>query len=144
MIDENADKKGQNSGNDENDDHGEVTENQRRNLVNVLQNNISLSSENLEGMSEVRKMMIKNITEMAEHGLYEEVNGFKKVDKNLLKDWAIKVNHVLKEIKSVNMTETNRLIRACVIFVGTKVGLKPNQRKKMQLKKNTTANTRVE
>ena len=35
--------------------------------------------------------MIKNIIEIAEHNLDENVNGFKKVDKNLLKDWTMKV-----------------------------------------------------
>ena len=47
----------------------------------------------------------------------------------MLKDWTMKVNAFLKEIISDNITETNRLTRACVIFVGKKVGLKPNQRR---------------
>ena len=47
--------------------------------------NVYLSFENVEGMSEEKKIMIKNI-EIAEHNLDEEVNGFKKVDRNLLKD----------------------------------------------------------
>ena len=71
--------------------------------------------------------MIINI-EIAEHNLDEEVNGFKKVDRNSLEDWTIKENDILKEIKSDN-TETNRLIRACAIFVGRKVDLKSNQRR---------------
>ena len=41
----------------------------------------------------------------------------------------MKVNAFLTEIISDNVTETNRLTRACVIFVGKKVGLKPNQRR---------------
>ena len=53
----------------------------------------------------------------------------KKVDRNLLKDWTMKVNAFLTEIKSDKITETNRLIRACVIFVGKKVGFKPYQQK---------------
>ena len=32
-------------------------------------------------------------------------------------------------IISENITETNRLIRACAIFMGRKVGLKPKQRR---------------
>lgn len=36
-------------------------------------------------MSEKEKIMIKN-TEIAEHNLDEEVNGFKKLDRSLLKD----------------------------------------------------------
>ena len=41
----------------------------------------------------------------------------------------MKANDFLVEIKSDNIRETNRLIRACVIFMGKKVGLKPNQRR---------------
>ena len=119
----------QNSGNDDNDNQGEATENECENLANVLQNNVSLSFENVEGRSEEEKIMIKNIIEIAEHNLEEEVNGFKKVDRNLLKDWTMKINAILKGIKSENITETNRLIRACAIFVGRKVGLKPKQRR---------------
>ena len=43
-------------------------------------------------------------------------------------------NAILKEIKSDYITETNRLIRACVIFVGRKVSLKPTQEEEMQWK----------
>ena len=94
--------------------------------MNVLQN-VSLSFDNVEGMSEEEKIMIINI-EIAEHNLDEEVNGFKKVDRNSLEDWTIKEKDILKEIKS-DITETNRLIRACAIFVGRKVDLKSNQRR---------------
>ena len=53
---------------------------------------------------------------------------------NLLKDQTMKVNAILKGIKSENITESNRLIRACAIFVGRKVGLKPNQKRENALK----------
>ena len=46
----------------------------------------------------------------------------------------MKINAILKEIKSGNITETNRLIRACAIFVGRKVGLKPKQRRENPVK----------
>ena len=46
----------------------------------------------------------------------------------------MKVNAILKGIKSENITESNRLIRACAIFVGRKVGLKPNQKRENALK----------
>ena len=41
----------------------------------------------------------------------------------------MKINAILKGTKSENITETNRLIRACAIFDGRKVGLKPKQRR---------------
>ena len=36
--------------------------------------------------------------------------------------------------QKLNITETNRLIRACVIFEGKKVGLKPKQRRRNSVK----------
>ena len=93
--------------------------------------------------------MIKNIIEIADHTLDGEVNGFRKVDRDLIKDWTMKVNANMKEVKSDNITETNRLIKACVIFVGRKVALKPKPKNRkcsertLVEKKNTTVNTRV-
>ena len=129
MMNENANKNDLNSGNGDNDDRDEATENECKSLANVLQNNVSLSFEDVEGRNEEEKIMIKNIIEIAEHNLEEEVNGFKKVNRNLLEDWTMKINAILKGIKSENIMETNRLIRACAIFVGRKVGLKPKQRR---------------
>ena len=49
MMNENADKNDQNTGNDnDDDDQGEATENECENSVTVLQNNVSLSFENVE------------------------------------------------------------------------------------------------
>ena len=39
----------------------------------------------------------------------------------------MKVNTILKRIKSINVRETNRLIKARAIFVERKVALKPNE-----------------
>ena len=58
MINENADKNGQNISNDD-DYQGEATESDY--LVNVSQNNVTLSSEDVEEMSEEEKIKIKNI-----------------------------------------------------------------------------------
>ena len=79
MINENADKKDQNCGNDDDDDQGVAAENECKNSVNVLHYSISLSFDNEEGKSEEEKIMIKNVIENAEH---QEVNGFKKVNRN--------------------------------------------------------------
>ena len=46
---EKAGKNDQNSGNDDDDDQGEATENEIEKLVNVLQNNVSLSFEKCRG-----------------------------------------------------------------------------------------------
>ena len=43
--------------------------------------------------------------------------------------YSMKVNAILKGIKSETITETNRLIRACDMFVRRKVDLRLNQRR---------------
>ena len=48
-MNESTNKNDQNSGNNDNDDQGEATENECENLVNVLQN-VFLSFQNVEGM----------------------------------------------------------------------------------------------
>lgn len=40
--------------------------------------------------------MIKDFIEITKHNLVEKVNEFKKVDRNLVKDWSKKVNAILK------------------------------------------------
>ena len=40
--------------------------------------------------------MIKDFIEITKRNLVEEVNKFKKVDRNLVKDWSKKVNAILK------------------------------------------------
>ena len=96
MVNKNANKNDQNGCNGDNNHQGETKENECQNLVNVFQNNLSLSFENAEGMTEEEKIMIKNIIEIAEHNLDEEVNEFKKVERNLLRGWSMKVNDILK------------------------------------------------
>ena len=54
-MDENPDKNDQIVDNDDNEDHGETTENQRKNFVNVLESNISLRSENVERISNAER-----------------------------------------------------------------------------------------
>ena len=55
----------------------------------------------------------------------------------------MKVNAILKKLKSENITETNRLIRACAIFVGTKPKKRKCNERTMVGKKNARINTRV-
>ena len=60
-------------------------ENKCEDLVNVLQNNVTLSFENAEKISEEEKIMIKSIIEIAVYNVDGNVNRFKKVDGNLSK-----------------------------------------------------------
>ena len=56
-----------------------------------------MSFENADRMSEEEKIMVKNIIEIAEQNMYKKVNGFKRVNRNSLKDWIMKLNANLKD-----------------------------------------------
>lgn len=43
-------------------------------------------------MSAEKKAMIKDFIKITKHNLVEEVNEFKKLDRNLVKDWSKKGN----------------------------------------------------
>ena len=102
-MNENTDKNDQNNDNDDDDDQGDATGNKWENLENALQNNAFLNFQDLERMNE--KEEIKSTAEISDHNLDDEVYGFKKVYRNLLNEWTMKVNAILKEIKSDNITE---------------------------------------
>lgn len=54
-----------------------------------------------------------------------EMNLLRKAARNLHRKWALEVNKVLKEIKTNNITRTNRLIKSGIVYTGNKAGLKP-------------------
>ena len=56
VMNGNADKNGQSTGSDD-DDSGEATENTCENLVNASQNNVTLSFENVEEISDEEKII---------------------------------------------------------------------------------------
>ena len=81
VMHENADNNKQNVGTDQ-DHQDEATENDNKNLANILQDNAVLSFNNVEEMSKEEKVIIEDIIEISEHILDQEKNGFKKVDRN--------------------------------------------------------------
>ena len=52
-----------------------------------------------------------------------ELRGFKKVDRCVLAEWSRKINCILKHILTENITDTNILIKAVIIYVVKKIGL---------------------
>ena len=65
MMNENADKNDQNIGSDDDDDLDEVKENECEDLGYAWQNNVTLSFENVMGVSKEENIIIKNIIEIA-------------------------------------------------------------------------------
>ena len=82
MMNENAYKYDKNIGSDDHD-QSQAKEDKCEDLVIFLKNNVTLSFDNIKGMSVEERIMINNIKK---HNQNEMVKGFKKVDRNLLKD----------------------------------------------------------
>ena len=49
--------------------------------------------------------------------------GFKRVDRNVLAEWTKKVNRVVSDIQTINITDTTKLINATAIYIGRQIGL---------------------
>ena len=53
-----------------------------------------------------------------------ELRGFNKIDRRVLAEWSRKINRILKHIRTENITDTNIIAKAVIIYVGKKIGLK--------------------
>ena len=52
------------------------------------------------------------------------LRGFTKIDRCVLAEWSRKINRILKHIRTENITDRNILIKAVIVYVGKKIGLK--------------------
>ena len=53
-----------------------------------------------------------------------ELRGFNEIDRCVLAEWSRKINHIFKHIRIENIIDTNILIKAVIVCVGKKIGLK--------------------
>ena len=53
-----------------------------------------------------------------------ELRGFNKIDRCVLAKWSRKINCILKHIRTENITDTDILIKAVIVYVGKKISLK--------------------
>ena len=53
-----------------------------------------------------------------------ELRRFSKIDISVLAEWSRKINCILKHVRTENITHTNILIKAVLVYVGKKIGLK--------------------
>ena len=64
-------------------------------------------TDNRTGNDDERQM-IKDILEIMRSGQVWNGAGFKRVDRNVLTEWTKKVNRVVSEIQTTNITDTNK------------------------------------
>ena len=68
--------------------------------------------------------MIHNILDLIKDKSEIELRGFDKLNRCVLAEWSRKINCILKHIRTENITDTNILIKAVIVYVGKKIGLK--------------------
>ena len=61
--------------------------------------------------------MIRDILDLMKDNSRTEIRRFNKIDRYVLTEWSRKINCILKHIKTENITDTNILVKAVIIYV---------------------------
>ena len=77
-----------------------------------------------ENLGEEEKTMIRDILHLMKDNSRIELRGFNKIDRCALGEWSRKINCILKHIRTENITDTNILIKAVIVYVGKRLALK--------------------
>ena len=92
--------------------------------VGELNGDVNVQIANNDTRNDEGRQMIKDILEIMRSGQASIGAGFKCVDRNVLAEWTEKVNRVVSDIQTTNITDTNILINATAIYIGREIGLK--------------------
>ena len=68
--------------------------------------------------------MIQDILDLMKDNGRIELRGFNKIDRRVRAEWSRKINCILKDIRTENISDTNILIKVISVYVGKKIGLK--------------------
>ena len=66
------------------------------------------------------KTAIQAILNLMNDNSEEELTGFNKVDRCVLSDWSMKINCILKHIRTEYIVDKNILIKTLIVYVGKK------------------------
>ena len=91
--------------------------------VDELNGNVNVQIADNDTRNDEGEQMIKGILEIMRSGQVSNGAGFKRVDRNVLAEWTKKVNRVVSDIQTTNITDTNKLINATAIYIGRQIGL---------------------
>ena len=91
--------------------------------VDELNENVNVQIADNDTRNDEGEQMIKGILEIMRSGQVSNGAGFKRVDRNVLAEWTKKVNRVVSDIQTTNITDTNKLINATAIYIGRQIGL---------------------
>ena len=120
VVSDDIQENGTDEDNEENVMSDLYIENQDQNLVNF-----GIEEEVLENvLNESQREITESLREIMREKKTAEGLFFKKVDKSRLKIQVQKVNQVIHNIPTRNITETNDLIRAATVWVAEQLGIK--------------------
>ena len=88
----------------------------------VVNNNGPMASANILELLDYDRELLEEAESTIEHDLDTEREGFKKVDRAVLRE------HV-KNVVTDNKAATNNLVKACSILIGRKLGPKPSHKR---------------
>jgi len=83
--------------------------------------------EDVEELDQEERDILEGINHIIDENLSRKFVGFKKIERSVLREKVSKVNRVLNKIRTENLSGTNTLIKACSIYIGGVIGLKPVQ-----------------
>ena len=92
--------------------------------VDELNGDVNVQITDNDTRNDEERQMIRDILEIMRSGQVWNGAGFKRVDRKVLAEWTKKVNRVVSEIQSTNITDTNKLINATAIYIARQLGLK--------------------
>ena len=90
-------------------------------------NNVAV---NVETLDEETQLIIAQLNKILAGGRNTDGISFKKVDMNTLNRTTAMVNIVIELIETKNITQTNNLIKAAVVWVADQLGLKKYEGRK--------------
>ena len=91
--------------------------------VDELNGDVIVQTADNDTGSDEGRHMIKDILEIMRSGQVSNGAGFKRVDRNALAEWTKKVNRVVSDIQTTNITDINKFINATAIYIGRQIGL---------------------
>ena len=68
--------------------------------------------------------MRQDILDLMKDSSRIELRGFNRIDRCVLSEWSRKIKCMLNHIRTENITETNILIKAVIVYVKKKISLK--------------------
>ena len=90
----------------------------------TVNNNDPMASANILEISNHDRELIEEIKSKIGHDFDTELQGFKKVDRVVLREHVRNVNRVLGNIVTDNITATKKLLKTCATLIGRQLGLK--------------------